>query len=62
MISSGQVYYVCMLENTVLHVHYSGNYIWHFIQTYCRYWWIHHLKSKLPDTLSRIYIENPRPF
>ena len=33
-----------MLEGTALSVHYGGDYIWHFIPTDCRYWWIHHLK------------------
>ena len=53
---------LCMLENTVLHVHYGGDYIWRFIPTYCFYLWIYHLESKLPDTFSRISIKNLRTF
>ena len=51
-----------MLENTVLHVHYSGDYIWSFIPTDCRYCWIHHPKSKFWDIFSRISIKNTKPF
>ena len=33
---------LCMLENTVLHVLYGGDFIWRFIPTDCHYWCIHH--------------------
>ena len=37
---------LCVLENTTLHYHYSGDCIWHFFPADSCYWWIHKMKLK----------------
>ena len=36
------------VRKTCFICHYCGYCIWNFIPAYCRYWLIHHLKSKIP--------------
>ena len=51
-----------LLENKSLHDHYGSTYLWRFIPTEYRYWWIDYIKLNFPNDFIDISIEYPKPF
>jgi len=48
-----------ILKNEDIHKHY-GSYIWRFIPTQWRYWWISEVKDQFPDVYENVTIDEPK--